>query len=386
MDKCYDIVVIGAGIAGASIAAELAPSASVLLLEMEPQPGYHATGRSAAYFSSSYGSAAVRGITAASEQFYREPPDGFTDLRLLHPRDAVFIARPDQRGKLHEFHQEVPQLQALTQDEVLRRVPILDSDYVSGGLLEAGGGDLDVDAILQAYLRRFRQSGGTLCCRQKVDSIVQLPDEWELFLTGDKPGSEKLSSKQARDKVRCRIIVNAAGAWAGELGKVAGLGDLGLQPRRRTALLVKLPDSIDASDWPLTVDVEEQFYFKPDAGLLLVSPADETPSIACDAQPEELDLALAMDRLGRATSLAINRIEHKWAGLRTFAPDGEFVVGFDPRADGFFWMAGQGGYGVQSAPGLAKLAGALVTGSTLSEGFSSLESFRDLVSPARLLA
>lgn len=381
MDERYDIVVIGAGIAGSSIAAELAPSASVLLLEMEPQPGYHSTGRSAAYFSASYGSAAVRGITAASEQFYREPPEGFSDVPLLHPRDAVFIARQDQLEKMREFHQEVPQLQVLDSEEALRRVPILDSDYLCGGLLETGGGDLEVDAILQAYLRRFRESGGTLCCRQQVVSIAQLPGEWELLLKDVKqPNGKK------REKVRCRTVVNAAGSWAGELGKLAGLGDLGLQPRRRTALLVKLPAAIDASNWPLTVDVEEQFYFKPDAGLLLVSPADETPSIACDAQPEELDLAVAMDRLERATSLAINRIEHKWAGLRTFAPDGEFVVGFDPRVDGFFWMAGQGGYGVQSAPGLAKLAGSLATGSTLWEDFASLNSFRDIVSPARLLA
>lgn len=380
MDLRYDIVVIGAGIAGASIAAELAPSARVLLLEMEPQPGYHSTGRSAAYLSASYGTAAVRGITSASEQFYREPPDGFTELRLLQPRDAVFIARQDQLEKMREFHHDVPQLQALNQDEVLRRVPILDSDYLCEGLLETGGGDLEVDAILQGYLRRFQAAGGTLCCGKKVDSVTQLHGEWALSLK-----DIKLPSKVSREEVRCGIVVNAAGSWAGELGKLAGLGDLGLQPRRRTALLVKLPDAIDASHWPLAVDVEEQFYFKPDAGLLLVSPADETPSIACDAQPEELDLALAMDRLERATSLAINRIEHKWAGLRTFAPDGEFVVGFDPRVDGFFWMAGQGGYGVQSAPGLAKLAGSLVTGSSLSQGFASLDSFRDVVSPARLL-
>ena len=381
MDLRYDIVVIGAGIAGASIAAELAPSARVLLLEMESQPGYHSTGRSAAYFSASYGTAAVRGITAASEQFYRKPPDGFTELCLLHPRDAVFIARQDQHEKMREFHHEVPQLQVLNQDEVLRRVPILDSNYLSDGLLETGGGDLEVDAILQGYLRRFRAAGGTLCCGQQVDSIAQLPGEWALSLN-----AVKLSNSQKREQVRCGIVVNAAGSWAGELGKLAGLGDLGLQPRRRTALMVKLPDAVDASEWPLTIDVEEQFYFKPDAGLLLVSPADETPSIACDARPEELDIALAMDRLERVTSLATNRIEHKWAGLRTFAPDGEFVVGFDPRVDGFFWMAGQGGYGVQSAPGLAKLAGSLVTGSTLLEGFASLDSFREVVSPARLLA
>lgn len=380
MGKRYDIVVIGAGIAGASIAAELAPSASVLLLEREPQPGYHSTGRSAAYFSASYGSAAVRGITAASEQFYREPPDGFSDVSLLHPRDTVFIARADQLEKMHAFHHEIPQLQALDRDAVLRRVPILDADYLRGGLLEVGGGDLDVDAILQGYLRHFRRSGGTLCCSQQVGSLSKLPGGWELSLkSGKSPDSD------IEEKVRCKIVVNAAGSWAGQLGQLAGIGDLGLQPRRRTALLLRLPGETDASDWPLTVDIEEQFYFKPDAGLLLVSPADATPSIACDAQAEELDLALAVDRLERATSLTIKRIEHRWAGLRTFAPDAEFVVGFDPRAEGFFWMAGQGGYGVQSAPGLAKLASSLVTGSTLSECAKPLAGFRDTISPTRLL-
>jgi D-arginine dehydrogenase len=381
MNLRYDIVVIGAGIAGASIAAELAPSARVLLLEMELQPGYHSTGRSAAYFSASYGSAAVRGITAASEQFYRKPPDGFTDQCLLHPRDAVFIARRDQLEKMLELKHEVPQLQALNHEDVLHRVPILDTNYLSGGLLETGGGDLEVDAILQGFLRRFGDAGGTLCCGQQVDSIAQRSGEWVLSLQ-----DTKLPSEGKREEVRCGIIVNAAGSWAGELGKLAGLGDLGLQPRRRTALLVKLPEAIDASGWPLTIDVEEQFYFKPDAGLLLVSPGDETPSIACDARPQELDLALAMNRLEQATSLAFSRIEHKWAGLRTFAPDGEFVVGFDPRVDGFFWMAGQGGYGVQSAPSLAKLAGSLITETILSRDFACLDSFRDLVSPARLLA
>ena len=371
MEERYDFIVIGAGIAGASLAAEIAASANVLLLEMEAQPGYHSTGRSAAYFSASYGSAAVRAITAASEPFYRMPPDGFSDVQLLHPRDAIFIARPDQSQQVHEFQEEVPLLQLLDRNEVLARIPIVDPGYLSQGLLEEGGGDLEVDAILQGYLRRFRGQGGTLLCGTPVQAMEKQAGEWVLQL-GD-------------TRVRCNTLVNAAGSWAGQLGIAAGLSDLGLQPKRRTALLVKLPESIQAADWPLVVDVEEQFYFKPDAGLLLVSPADETPSFACDAQPEELDLAIAVDRLERATSLSIKRIEHKWAGLRTFAPDGEFVVGFDPRDEGFFWMAGQGGYGVQSAPGLAQLASSLLSGSSLTENYSSLLDYKDAVSPARLL-
>ena len=367
----FDIVVIGAGIAGASVAAELANAAQVLLVEMESHPGFHATGRSAAFYASSYGSPSVRSITRASESFYRDPPDGFSEVELLKPRDAVFIARKDQFSALQELKHEIPDLIPLDSEAVSTRVPLIRNAYVQAGLLDTRGGDLDVDAILQGYLKAFRRSGGTLLCNRPVKSMALNSGSWTLTI-GDQ-------------EVQTPTVVNAAGAWADQVAISAGLLPLNLQPKKRTAVLLSQPAEYDISDWPLIIDVDEEFYFKPDAGKLLLSPADETPCIACDAQADELDIAIAVDRFEKAASMRVSRIEHKWAGLRTFAPDNEFVTGFDPRANGFFWLAGQGGYGVQSAPGLAKLASALITGASPGKMQEDLMSQRNTIDPARLI-
>ena len=366
-----DIIVIGAGIAGVSAAAELAASARVIVLEREPQPGYHATGRSAAFFVLSYGNSAVRAVTAMSESFYRSPPQGFTDVPLLRPRPCIFFGRTDQRGALLSLHDEVPSLQQLTVEEVRERVPIMLPDYLEGGLLDKTGGDLDVDAILQGFLRRLRDRGGELYAHREVHSISRSNGLWKV--------------RSRNETLTAPVIVNAAGAWVDEIAPLAGLEPLGLQPKRRTAMLTGAPQGRDFSDWPLMVNVEEEFYFKPDAGALLLSPADETPSPPCDAQPEELDVALAVDRFETATGLNVSRVTHRWAGLRTFAPDKTFVVGFDPRTEGFFWLAGQGGYGVQTAPGLAKLTTSLITGTSPREQTDRNEDLTFLLAPDRLL-
>ena len=346
MPASTDIIVIGAGIAGASAAAELAATARVIVLEREPQPGYHATGRSAAFFAVSYGNAAVRAVTAASEPFYRAPPQGFAETPLFRPRPCVFFGRPQQRQALASLHQDIPSLHSLTPEQVRERVPVMRPDYLAGGLLDSSGGDLDVDAILQGFLRRLRARGGELYAGRDVQALSRSNGLWEVVT-----GNETLTAP---------IIVNAAGAWVDEIARRAGLEPLGLQPKRRTAMLIDAPQGHDVSVWPLMVDVEEKFYFKPDAGALLLSPADETPSQPCDAQPEELDVALAVDRFETATGLDVPRVTRRWAGLRTFAPDKAFVVGFDPRTQGFFWLAGQGGYGVQTSPGMAQLVTALI--------------------------
>lgn len=371
MRQSADIIVIGAGIAGVSAAAELAAYAEVILLEMESQPGYHATGRSAAFFAAGYGNRVIRGITAASESFYRSPPQGFTQAQLLRPRDCLFIGRQDQLPQLAEMKADNTLLQVLSAEAVSRRVPILTTDYVSGALLDGRGGDLDVDAILQGYLRLFRARGGNLVLKQTVSALQRVDGRWHVQC------EPKLFSAP--------IVVNAAGAWVDNIAILAGLGSLGIQPMRRTALLIDAPAGIDITDWPLVIDAAEGFYFKPDAGQLLVSPADETPSDPCDAQPEELDIAIAMDRFQDATGLQVRRINHRWAGLRTFAPDRTFVAGFDPRTEGFFWLAGQGGYGVQSAPGMAQLTTALVTDSQLSETFATVLAYVDDMTPERLI-
>ncbi len=345
-----DVVVIGAGIAGASVAARLAPAAKVILVEREDAPGYHSTGRSAAFFAPAYGNEVVRRFTAKSESLYRSPPDDFTDVRFLNPRDVIFLGRADQAATLAAQEEEVSDLERLDVDGVIRLVPVISRTYADAGLLDAGGGDLDVDAILQAFLRAFRRAGGELVTNAEVLGLERSGDRWTV--------------RTSSGEIGAGAVVNASGAWADETAGLAGLEALGLVPKRRTAFLIDLPADVDSRDWPLVVDADEEFYFKPDAGRLLVSPADETPSAPVDARPEEIDLAIAVDRLTRATTLEVARIHQPWAGLRTFAPDKTFVVGFDPRAEGFFWLAGQGGYGVQTAPGLSAFAAELVLGNT----------------------
>jgi D-arginine dehydrogenase len=366
-----DILVIGAGIAGSSVAAELAARANVILLERESQPGYHATGRSAAFFEPGYGNSVARGMTALSEAFFRRPPEDFTDVELIRPRDCLFVARQDQLDALESQLLENPALERISAAEARAAMPLLAADYVAAALKQGGGGDLDVDAILQGYLRLFRRRGGVLQTDTEVVAIERCGGNWEV--------------ETSRETFRAPLLVNAGGAWADEIATLAGPGALGLQPLRRTALLIDVPGDLDGGDWAMVGDIEETFYFKPDAGQLLISPADETPAPASDAGPEELDVALAVDRFERVTGTRVQRVNHRWAGLRTFAPDRSFVVGFDPRAAGFFWLAGQGGYGVQSAPALSQLACALITGSEPAAAGSELMHYAGQVSPQRLI-
>jgi D-arginine dehydrogenase len=349
--------VVGGGIAGLSLAATLAPECQVQVLERETQPGYHATGRSAAYFSPALGNAVVQQLTAASADFFREPPAGFTDAALLHPRDALhlFPARSHSdageailqaeallgRGDTADVHElSVAQAQALW--------PVLRPGYIESAALEQGGGDLDVDALLQGYRRRLLRSGGTLTSGAEVIAVERHPSGWQVS-TADR-------------QFRAKVLVNAAGAWSDQLAAMAGVSELGLQPLRRTAMVLPLAASTAAERWPFVVQgtADAPFYVRPDAGALMLSAADEAPSLPCDAQPEEMDIALAIHRLQRASTLRFDRVTRAWAGLRTFAPDRTFVIGFDARVDDFFWCAGQGGYGVQTAPALSNLAARLL--------------------------
>lgn len=372
MNQDFDVIVIGAGIAGASAASAIAADARVLLIEMESRAGFHATGRSAAYFAPAYGNATVRTLTAASEHFYVQPPDDFSDMPLLKPRQALFIGRATQEASLNGMLDENPKLNRQDSNSIVQLVPVINPAIITSGLLDPAGGDLDVDAILQGYLRQYRQYGGEITTRTPVTSLEYSSGRWQVT---------------AGDQVwRAPTIVNAAGAWADPVAQLAGLAPLGITPKRRTALLVDGPTDVDFSGWPMVIDVDEKFYFKPDAGQLLISPADETPSIPCDAQAEELDIAIAVDRVTQVTDLAIKRVNHRWAGLRSFAPDKTFVVGFDPRCRGFLWLAGQGGYGVQSAPGMAQLARHLLLQTPIPEAYAIIAETIDAVSPQRLLS
>jgi len=366
-----DVIVIGAGIAGASAAAELASDAAVLLLEMESQPGYHATGRSAAYFAAAYGKKVVRDFTACCEGFFLRPPEGFSELELIRPRDSFFFGRADQEEQLLALQQDNPALVRVSAEQVRERVPVFADGYLGAGLWERRGGDLDVDAILQGYLRLFRRRGGVLRNAHAVTSLQRAGGVWAVSAAGT--------------IFEAPVVVNAAGAWADRVASLAGLQPLGIKPLRRTALTVAPPADVDIRDWPNMIDADEAFYFKPEAGHILISPADETPSEPCDAQPDDFDVAVGVDRFERATGLDIRHVITRWAGLRTFAPDRVFVSGFDPRSEGFFWLAGQGGYGIQSAPAVAQLARYLLLDIEPEPAFAVVRDHVGAVSPERFL-
>ena len=345
-----DFLVIGAGMAGASAAYELAAHGAVVVLEQEERPGVHATGRSAALFSETYGNGVVRALSRASRPFLADPPAGFCESPLLRPRGALFIATEADRPRLAAQAAEeraTGAFTALSGEEVRDLVPILRPEASAAGLLETGAMDIDVDALHQAYLRGLRQRGGRLEVEAGVMALRRGQGAW-------------IATTPAGD-FTAPILVNAAGAWADRAAAMAGLEPVGLQPKRRTVALIEGP-ALDFAAWPLVIEVAERFYFKPDAGRLLISLADETDSEPCDAQPDEFDIAVVADRVQAATTLSIQRIAHRWAGLRTFAPDRTPVCGFDAKADGFFWLAGQGGYGIQTAPALASLTARLITG------------------------
>lgn len=366
-----DIIVIGGGIAGLSAAAELALDASVTVIETEQQPGYHASGRSAAYFAAAYGKKIVRDITGCCEAFLRNPPEGFTEVELFRPRDCMFFGREDQVESLHSMQQDNPALEFIDGQAVLERVPVFSPEYIHGALWCGVGGDIEVDALLQGFFRQFRRRGGSFRPGHQVSKLERVSGSWTVT-AGD-------------EQYQAPVIVNAAGAWADQVSALAGLESVGIQPLRRTALTIDPPAGLDIRDWPEMVDADEDFYFKPDAGQLMISPADETPSPPCDAQPEDLDVAMGVYRFEQATGLDIRRVNHSWAGLRTFAPDRLFVAGFDPRAAGFCWLAGQGGYGVQSSPAMARLVRYLVTGGKPEEEFSVVLDHVEDLAPDRLI-
>lgn len=351
MAEC-DVLVVGGGIAGASIAYRLAPHRKVILLERESAPGYHTTGRSAASLSEALGTPAIRALTTLTRPFLATPPAGFSPVPLMQPLGWLFIARADQRDayerELSASRASCPTIDVLSVDEAIRRVPILRPDYVRHAFLEPNAMALDVDAIHQGYLRGLRGAGGRLVTSAEVRAIERRGDRWVL--------------ETAAGEFQAPILVNAAGAWADTVAGLAGVRPIGLVPKRRTAMILSAPDGIDNSSWPELDDVENEFYLKPEAGKFLASPADETPMAPCDVQPDEMDVAIAVDRIERATTLEVKRVERRWAGLRSFVADRNPVAGFDRATEGFFWLAGQGGAGIQTSAGLSLAASSLILG------------------------
>ncbi|MBE7940648.1 MULTISPECIES: FAD-dependent oxidoreductase [Ramlibacter] len=372
--ESFDIVIAGAGIAGASLAHALAGRRRVLLLEREPQPGYHATGRSAAMFMESYGPPQVRALTRASRAFYTQPPEGFAPVPLMHPRGVLYVAQPGQEDLLAATWRSLQDsgqgVQRIDAHEARARVPVLRPDRLLGALAEPGAQDIDVNALHQGFLRGLRAAGGTLRCGAGVVAGRHDGRRWTLQLDDG-------------DALQADVLVDAAGAWADVLAQACGVRPLGLQPCRRSAFTFDGPAGTEVSAWPTVVGIAEDWYFKPDAGRLLGSPANADPVPPQDVQPEALDIATAIHRIAEATTLEIRRPASTWAGLRTFAPDGEIVIGFDGAVPGFFWLAGQGGYGIQSAAGCAALAAALLCGEPPDAALRDQGVDARAVSPAR---
>lgn len=375
METC-DFLVIGAGMAGASAAYELAAHGKVIVVEREDVPGYHSTGRSAAVFTEAYGNRAVRGLTVASRAFHEAPPDGFSETALLSPRGVLFIGREDQAGSLdahyESAHALVPSICRVAAEEACRQVPVLRPGYVAGAVCEPDAMDLDVNALHQGYLRGLRARGGKLLTDAELVGLAREGGVWH--------ADTKAGAFQAP------LLINAAGAWCDVIGELAGAAPLGLVPKRRTAFIFDAPDGVDPERWPIVVDVDEEFFLRPDAGRLMASPADETPVPPCDVQPEEIDIAIAADRIMKATTLEIRRIATKWAGLRSFVADKTLVAGFDGQAEGFFWVAGQGGYGIQTAPAMGQVTAALATGAAFPAHVAAAGVKPADLDPARLRA
>lgn len=369
----FDFVVIGAGMAGASIAAALAPTARVALLESEAQPGYHTTGRSAALFVPSYGSRTFAALTRASESFLSEPPPDFCASAVLRPRGALYIARADQRAQLHSEIEQMrhagASVESLSVDAALSLVPALRPDYLAGAAYEADVRDIDVEVLFRGFLARGRAAGVQLLTHISLGTPRRDGNAWRVPL-----GAQEICS---------RVVVNAAGAWADEVAARFGAAPLGLLVLRRSAAIINAPAGMSVSAWPAVVDIGEEFYLKPEAGRLLISPADEEPVAPGDAYPEDLTIAIAVDRVQAALAIEPVRVQRSWAGLRTFAPDREPVIGYDPTAPGFFWCAGQGGYGIQSAPAFAQLAAALARGEALPPSIAGVGVTAEAVNPAR---
>ena len=371
MSSDVDVVVVGAGIAGASAAAFLAEHAEVVLLEAEDRPGYHTTGRSAATFIENYGAESVRMMTRATAPFLRMPPSGFCEGELVSPRGVLYLADANQQELLTQELAGATGMSRLDREQAIALVPALVHGSVVAAGHEPDAQDIDVDRLHQGYLRMFAKAGGKLSCNARVGALDYRAGRWHV--------------RTEHEEFRAATVINAAGAWGDALAGLAGIAALGLQPLRRSIAVVEIaePGAVRA-DWPLLAGVGGDWYCKPEGQYLWVSPADETLSEPCDAYPDDLDLAIGVDRMQRALGLQVKRQHRSWAGLRTFAPDRQLVNGFDPDHRGFYWLVGQGGYGIQTSAAMAVACARSVLDSA-QIGFQGCRAIDlDSLSPTRL--
>jgi len=367
--KCADIVVVGGGIAGLGVAAMLSDSARVVVLEQESQCGYHTSGRSAAMHIPGYGPPAVRRLTRASKDFLSAPPERFGAEPMLSPRGDMMIARTGEEHFLEELLEDSTGHEEISVADALKLVPVLQSSSISRVAMETDAHDIDVDRLLQAFRRRLKRDGGTVELNALVTGLAYKAGLWQVTTSAG--------------EISAPILVNAAGAWGDHIAALAQVSAVGLLPCRRSAALLPAPDVPGFLHWPLFASVRENWYARPMAGRLMVSPADEDLVDPHDAFADDLRLAEGLHQFEQMVSLSVERVEHSWGGLRTFSTDGEPVVGFAVDNPNFFWLVGQGGYGIQTAPALSRLAADLVLGQVLDTDDAALAS---LLSPARFRA
>lgn len=368
-----DFIVIGGGIAGASVAYELSAKGSVILLEMENSTGYHSTGRSAAVISENYGPALWSRLVSASRSFLESPPRGFADVPLVSPRGALFLAREDEQADLQRQGDELLRrgatIHIIPPKEALRHCPVLKSTEFALALYEPDCMDVDTDALMTGYTRAFRARAGRLLTNARAEKLSRSGGVWTVTT--------------AKGIFEAPVVVNSAGGWVQQVAALAGFSNRNVVPFRRTAVTFDPPAGSDIQRWPMTFDVAETFYFKPEAGRIMVSPVDMAPSEPCDAQADELEVAIAIDRIHEYTTMEVHAVKHKWGGLRTFAPDHEPVIGPDPDEKSFIWLAGQGGNGVMGGVAAARLAASLAVCEGVPADLAALGITIDNVSPGR---
>ncbi len=368
-----DVVVIGAGMAGMAVAAHVAEAANVVVLEMEQQPAFHSTGRSVATYIENYGNEVVRGLNRASARFLNKPDPEFWHSALLKDRGLIYLAMAGNGDALNEMLAQSSDIVEISLEEAKARLPILRTEVLSRTLLEEGVKDIDVDAMFSGYRRLLRSRDGQINCSAEVTSLSRDNNVWRV--------------ETAKESFEAPVVVNAAGAWVDKIAAKAGLEPLGFTPKRRSVATIPVPEENGSPDaWPLCAEIGESFYFKSDAGKLLVSPADETPVEPHDAFADDMAIAEGLHHFSEATTIEVSRVEHTWGGLRTFSADKSHVIGFDPRTEGFFWFAGQGGYGIQSGEGGARSAAGLILNDALPASVESTGLSSAVLAPDRFLS
>ena len=371
-----DFIIIGSGIAGMSAAYRLSDHGKVIVIEKEAHLGYHTTGRSAAFFTENYGNKTIRALTKASRYFLENPTESFLNNPLMSLNGGVLmIANSNQidavEKELKYANENSAKVFEISKKEALKMVPALKENYLDRALHEPYSKVMDVDLIHQGYARGAKINETKIYFNQEVISISKDKNLWNI--------------KTKNEVYSALLVINAAVAWCDEIALLANCKPLGIKPKRRTIIIFKNTDNYIINQWPVVIDINDNFYFKPESGKFLASPADETDSPPCDAQPEEIDIALTVERLEKATNLKIKNIEHKWAGLRSFYPDRTPVVGEDNNNSGFFWLAGQGGYGIMTSPSISKILESLITGKKWPKKLEELSINENTLSPNRFI-